>query len=164
MSEKYEKHGSNSDKLGDIGSGRLWANRFTLHSRQTRVVFVVAAFALYAAAFVALSPLMGLAMPSLAVLPVVVAGWHLGMRGGFLAGVLCFPLNMLLLNIAGIPGWTALTGTAGGASGTVLLIVVGGIVGRMRDLGLQARQEMTARRWAEASLFESEDKFKAITG
>ncbi|MBI5292730.1 MAG: PAS domain S-box protein [Chloroflexi bacterium] len=123
---------------------------------------MVVAFALYALAFFALNPLMGPAVVSLALLPVVIAGRLQGMRGGLLAGALCVPLNVLLLNIAGMPGWTVMTDPAGGASGTVLLFFAGGVVGRMSDLNQRAAQELAERKQAEEKLRESERRFREM--
>ena len=62
------------NKSGSAASGRAWAKRFTLQSRQTRMAVVVVAFALYALTFFALNRLIGPSVVGLALLPVVVAG------------------------------------------------------------------------------------------
>ena len=149
------------NKSGSAESGRAWAKRLTLQSRQARMAVVVVAFALYALAFFALNRIMGPAVVTLALLPLVIAGWFRGMRGGLLAGALCFPLNVLLLNIAGMPEWTVMIGSAGGASGTVLLFFVGGVVGRMSDLSQRAARELAARKQAEEALRESEERLRS---
>lgn len=153
---------NNHNEPGSAGSRRAWTKRFTLQSGKTRVALIVAAFALYALASFALNRLMGSAVVILALLPVAIAGWFRGLRGGLLAGVLCFPLNVLLLSIAGEAGWEVLTGTAGGASGSVFLIFVGGIVGRMSDLGQQMARELAERKRAEEALRESEARYRAL--
>ena len=147
------------NKSGSAESGRAWAKRFTL---QARMAVVVVAFALYVLAFFALNHPMGPAVVALALLPVAIAGWLQGMRGGLLAAALCLPLNVLLLNSAGMPGWTVMIGTAGGASGTILLFIAGGIVGRMSDLSQRTARELAARKQAEEALRKSEERYRDL--
>ncbi len=149
------------NKSGSAASGRAWAKRFTLQSRQARAVVMGVAFVLYALTFFALNRLIGPSVVGLALLPVAIAGWLQGMRGGLLAAALCFPLNILLLNSAGMSGWTVMTGSGGGASGTVLLFFAGGIAGRMSDLSQQVARELAERKRAEEAHLESEEKFSA---
>ncbi|MBI5302246.1 MAG: GAF domain-containing protein [Chloroflexi bacterium] len=106
--------------------------------------------------------MVGPSAATLAMLPVALVGWLLGMRGGILAGLFCFPLNLSLLSLLGLSGWQEMTGTGGGTLGSVLLVLVGGVLGRMSDLGRQAAHELTARRQAEGALRQAEEKYHSI--
>jgi diguanylate cyclase (GGDEF)-like protein len=94
----------------------------------------------YAAMFLALDPVAGSGVAALAVLPVIVAGWLMGFRGGMLAGFLSLPANTLLLNLTGVPGLDAVFREGGGA-GVIALVVVGAGVGRLQDLSEKVEEQ-----------------------
>ena len=62
--------------------GRIWAEHFTFQLRLGRLAVAMVTFALYAQVFFALNHFMGPAVVTLALLPVVLAGWFLGHGGG----------------------------------------------------------------------------------
>ncbi len=131
-------------------------------SRRVRWMGTLAAFVLYALAFFAFYPLLGASVTSLSILPAVVAGWLLGMWPGFLVGVLWFPLNLILLNATGQPGWEILVHTGGGAMGSVLLPALGAVAGLVGSLVHQLGRELSARKLTEESLRESEAKYRNL--
>jgi putative methionine-R-sulfoxide reductase with GAF domain len=112
---------------------------------------------------------------ALAVLPVALAGWLLGRRAGFIAGLLSIPLNTLLLNLAGIHGWDAIIRTGGGP-GTMMLLVMGVGVGWVGDLTAQLHaqarilahehaqlmMQMTERTQIEATLQQQNGYLNAL--
>jgi len=55
----------------------------------------------YVLAFILLTPNWGLSVAALAALPIMAAGWLLGLRVGLLAGFLAFLLNLLLFQLVG---------------------------------------------------------------
>jgi diguanylate cyclase (GGDEF)-like protein/PAS domain S-box-containing protein len=114
-----------------------------------------AAFALL---FLALSPRVGPAAGAFAALPVVTAAWLFGLPGGLLATLLSLPLNTVLLQATGHPGWDAVL-RDGGAPGTAALLLIGVVVGLLRDLGIRLHQQMDALRRGDAALRESEARF-----
>ncbi len=73
------------------------------------------------------------------------AGWHLGMRGGFVAGLLSVPLHVLLYGLLG-SGGSGLGGfvAGGGVPGTILIVAIATATGRLSDLservGAQSRE------------------------
>ena len=136
--------------------------RLALPSHHAQVAFVVGAVGVYALMFFPLYRVAGPAAATLAMLPVAVAGWLLGTWAGVLMGLFCFLGNLLLLNWVGQAGWRELTGTGGGTLGTILLVTIGGVLGRMSDLGRQAARELAARRQAELARRQAEDKYRSI--
>jgi diguanylate cyclase (GGDEF)-like protein/PAS domain S-box-containing protein len=104
-----------------------------LQSWRTRLAIVGGATILYVLLFVAGFALFGAGEAAVALLPVVVAGWLLGRRAGFAAGLASILVNTPLLHLVGIPGWDALV-RVGGGPGTVLLIVMGWCAGGLGEL------------------------------
>lgn len=115
----------------------------------------------YAAAFVPLFRQGGTGVLALALFPVVVLGWLFGAWGGLLAGVLSVPLNGLLLTLVGEPGWALLVESSGG-EGSALVIVVGAVIGLLRDLGVRMDRHLTEWRRAERALHETEDRYRTL--
>jgi diguanylate cyclase (GGDEF)-like protein len=104
------------------------------------VALLVAAAAAYVVAFLLLYPAMASGAAALGALPVGLAGWMFGLRGGVAAGLLCAVLNTLLLNLNGEPGWDAVL-NAGGGVGTVVIVVIGAAIGRMADLARKVERQ-----------------------
>ena len=108
------------------------------------LLITISASSICGVAFVPLYNALGAGAAAISALPVAVTGWALGLRGGILAGVIAFPLNIMLLNLVGEPGWDAVIRT-GGAAGTVVLVIIGGTVGRIRDLGENLKGQLHER-------------------
>jgi signal transduction histidine kinase len=104
-----------------------------------RVLIVLFMTAVYMAFFLSLYTRSGPAMISLSFLPVVAAGWLLGLRLGILIGAAMFPLNFLLLTLAG--GDALHTVVYRGWSGHLVLILMGATVGWLSHLLAQMRQQ-----------------------
>lgn len=104
----------------------------------------------YACAFPFLHAIFGDGTTALAVMPVVTIAWYYGFRGGLAAGILSLALNTLLLGLIGPLQLVSLKQY--GLPGTVMLILIGGTVGWMRDLQRQLRLEIIERQRAEAQL------------
>ena len=99
--------------------------------------------AAYAGAFLPLYAETGVGVSALALFPVVILGWLFGSWGGLLAGLLAMPANALLLAAVGEPGWRMVAG-AGGLEGSALVVVVGAVIGLLRDLGLRLDHPLIA--------------------
>jgi PAS domain S-box-containing protein len=102
-----------------------------------------------------------------AVLPVALMGSLYGVRAGLLAGLLAFPLNVLLVAMFAGPA-RHMVG-AQGLIGSLLVLLVGAILGRMRDLGERAKRDLAERRQAESqrdamldARRESEERYRSL--
>jgi len=115
----------------------------------SRAMMVLGAWVVYALAFIPLYHLMGESAIELVLLPVITAGGLLGTWDGLLAGLLAFPLNMLLLSLAGEPGWNVMT-QRDGLVDSMVMALIGAVVGRLHDLSEQVKQELTVRKRDEA--------------
>ena len=97
----------------------------------------------YALVFLPLDSTLGNGAGILAIIPVIVTAWLFGWRGGLASGLLAFPLNSLLVILAGSTTWSDWIGQ-GGVIGTTALMLVGTIVGWLRDLRDQLQRERQA--------------------
>ena len=130
--------------------------------QEKRIVIVLPALAGYVAVFLLLYVLTGRGIGALAILPVIAIGWSLGMWGGALAGVLSFPLNVLLMHQLGEKALQRLTSEGGGVVGTLALILIGAVVGRLSELSSRIKRELAERKRAEESLRETSQKLLAL--
>jgi diguanylate cyclase (GGDEF)-like protein len=104
--------------------------------KSTKTSFILSASVLvaYALVYLPLYPALAEATNLLALVPVVVAAWLFGMRGGLLVGVLSFPINVLLMQLVGAHAvWESLNSSSEWF-GQVAITVVGALVGRLHDL------------------------------
>lgn len=108
------------------------------------ILLVTLSSVLYGAAFVSLFNVLGQGVAAISFLPVVATGWALGLRMGVLGGILAFPLNTLLINLIGDTGWDVVI-QGGGGPGSLAIVIIGAIVGRMHDLSQQAKKELEER-------------------
>lgn len=115
----------------------------------------------YAVAFVPLFRQGGSGVLALALFPVVVLGWLFGAWGGLLAGILSVPFNAMLLSLVDEPGWALMVESSGG-EGSALIVVVGAVIGLLRDLGVRLDRNLTEWRRAERALHETEDRYRTL--
>jgi signal transduction histidine kinase len=104
-----------------------------------RVLVVLLMTVVYIAIFLSLHPRFGPAMISLSFLPVVVAGWLMGLRVGVLLAAAILPLHVFLLNLVGENGLQS--AVYRGWSGHLVLILMGAFVGWLSELLAQGRQQ-----------------------
>ena len=112
-------------------------------TREAGVVVPLIATAIYLLVFIIVPSESKYVATTLSILPVIAVGWTFSL----LAAVLSVPLNTVLLNLAGQPGWDALIRTGGGVLGTIALLAAGAAVGRLSDLW--GRLEKESRRASE---------------
>jgi two-component system sensor histidine kinase/response regulator len=123
---------------------------------KSRMAAALASVIVYVLAFFPLYQLLGTGSTALAVVPVLVTGGLLGLRAGVLASLLAFALNIVLVNLVGLPGWDVLVYKGGPA--TIALLVTGVATGQLRDLAAHAKQELTARKRADEALRRSQEE------
>jgi signal transduction histidine kinase len=104
-----------------------------------RVLVVLLITAVYTALFLTFYSRFGPALISLSFLPVVTAGWLLGLRLGVLVAAAILPLHILLFNLVGNNGWQIVINR--GWSGHLVLILMGASVGWLSHLLAQGRQQ-----------------------
>jgi PAS domain S-box-containing protein len=126
-----------------------------------RIALAGVAVGVYMAAFVPLFRVGDTGVLALAIFPVVILGWLFGSWGGLLAGVLSVPLNAVLLVVVGEPGWELVI-ESGGAEGSALVVVVGSVIGLLRDLGVRLDRHLTDWRRAERALRDTEDRYRIL--
>lgn len=99
----------------------------------------------------------------LALLPTLLAAWLFGMWGGLITSLLSALFNTVFLNLTGeLTGWDALLQNSTYLVGSVMLIVIGAVVGRMRDLEVRARSELRQRVQVEAALRQSQARLETV--
>ena len=123
-------------------------------TRQAGAVIPLSALAIYLLLFFILPVESKNLAPALSILPIIAVGWTFGLRAGVVAAVLSVPLNTVLLNLAGQPGWDALIRTGGGVLGTIALIAAGAAVGWLSDLWGRLEKEVAERQRIEEEFRE----------
>lgn len=98
----------------------------------TRFLTVLLATVIHAFAFISLYQQVGSDIALIAILPVIAVGWLFRRRAGLSAGLLAIALNVGLYGVVGVSMLEALVMSF--RPGSVVLVIVGGIVGRSREL------------------------------
>lgn len=106
--------------------------------------------------------LYGRGVGALAIVPVIALGWFYGTRGGVAAAVLSLPFNVLLVHLQGGEAIRSLVKESGGIAGTLALILIGAVVGRLSELRRQVRAELAERKNAEADARASNEFLENI--
>lgn len=96
-----------------------------------RAIHLTVTWAAYALGFLAFYPRAGSVVAALAILPVLVSSRAFGVLGGWVAGLVAFPGNLILMEIAG--GASSEMTDAAGLLGSFLLMAAGGFTGWLRD-------------------------------
>ena len=98
-----------------------------------RHAFVAISIIAYIAIFFIIYKTGGKGMAIAASLPVLVTGFCFGLSPGVWAGIISFPANILLFAAFGIDWHTKIL-DGGGLTGTIALMLMGALVGRLRDV------------------------------
>ena len=129
-----------------------------LQSRRAQVVFTLSAVGAYILAFIPLYSWAGTEATAISIFPVIAAAWFFGRRMGLIVGLLSIPLNTLLLNLVGEePGGLGVVIHSGGGVGTIIILLIGMVVGRLRDLGHQLKRQLAEREQMAVSLHKREE-------
>lgn len=100
------------------------------------VIFSLVAYVLF---FAFTNYAYGNAMAISAIIPIIAMGWFYGMVPGVCAGMLSFPINILMYQLFGISWLEGILLNGGGILGTLALILLGAVIGRVRDLSIQLK-------------------------
>ena len=98
----------------------------------------------------------------LAATPIVVFAWLFGFWGGTASAVVMIPLNALLFSLATGQTVTAVIDAQEDLLPAVLLLVLGAVLGGLRDIADQMRREFLARTEVEEARRESEERYRFV--
>jgi diguanylate cyclase (GGDEF)-like protein len=106
-----------------------------------RILLALASLAAYAIAFFLIYPFAGTATLVLAVIPMIIVGWLLGVRGGLVFGILSVPVNNILLRMMGVAEGGGITPhLMAGFVFTLLSVSVGGVKQLVDQVNRQAEE------------------------
>jgi PAS domain S-box-containing protein len=137
---------------------------FSGKSPWVRNALIAGALLAYVAAFIKPFRPDQVSIVQLAVVPVIVAAWLLGFWGGILAALVSIPLNAVLLDMLSTHpvGVIRVLSQPESLQGSVLLVVLGAVLGGLRDVADQMRREILARTEVEAARRESEERYRFV--
>jgi PAS domain S-box-containing protein len=117
-------------------------SRKNITQRKKRISFLMTLCSIfsYFLLFHLINQYYGQAMAISAIIPVIIIGWFYGFIPGLCAGILSYPLNILMYLVFGADGLQGMIVGGGGITGTVSLILIGAMIGRVRDLSNQLRK------------------------
>ena len=95
-------------------------------------------------------------------LPVLMAAWMFGLRGGFAAGLLTFPLNLILVTAFASQSATDWM-LNGGIPGNLAEILVGSVVGRLRNVDHRLSEAVRKQKETEEELAVADEVSRIIT-
>jgi signal transduction histidine kinase/CheY-like chemotaxis protein len=121
------------------------------------VLLSALAFTLYLLAMWLLAPTYGLGIAAFLVVPLAAAAWHYGLRGALAASLVMVPIAVWLC-------WYFVHGVAltGVISGHVGIVLVAGVVGRLRDLSVRVDRELEEHARAQRMLRQSQAQNQAL--
>ncbi|MCX8043300.1 MAG: response regulator [Desulfobacterota bacterium] len=101
-----------------------------------KLLFVAIAVTVYIIGFTILQSYVGSAPAISVIVPVMAIAWLFGMWPGIVAGFLSLPANILLCLVFHVPDWWTKVIVRGGIPGTIALVVIGAVIGKVRSLHL----------------------------
>ena len=156
-----ESNQNKSSKSCQIDSEiKIPLSRRLTRSLRHKLAIVFLSVLIYLVSFISISYMYGKGGPTAAFFPVVVVGWLFGFLPGLFAGLLALPVNLLTGFLMGASLSEQLEG--GGISGIVVIMLMGMVVGRYRDLTLRLKKELTERHRAESDLTESKEQLDKL--
>jgi PAS domain S-box-containing protein len=131
-----------------------------LNNKTPLQIFIVAfASLIYAVTFIPIFRQIGFSAGAPAIILVILVGWFWGMRAGLIAGLLSVPLNLMLYKLAGLSFWETFF-LFGGWMASLVVVISGVVVGRMKDLDEELRRQVEKRKYITDKMRQSERKFK----
>jgi len=133
------------------------------YTKAAAASWISCALIVYVVLFFGLQAMTGLGLPVFAALPVVAVAFSLGLRPGLLAALAAIPANLVLFALVDL-NWLDMMFKVQFITGSAGIVLVGGLVGRMRDLGLDLQRQRDNLRdlvqQRTASLHESHERLK----
>jgi PAS domain S-box-containing protein len=123
-------------------------DRFLMLSKRVKLILCGGTTALYLLFFLPAYQVVEDRAGILATLPVFMMASLFGLRAGLVASLVFIPVNTVLLNMAGKVGFNASI-REGSIFGVVALIFTSVVIGYLRDIFLQLREEVKNRMLAE---------------
>jgi len=117
----------------------------------------------YMLLFIYLSMNAGSGMAITAILPVLVFSWFYGRNTGIILGLATVPANYIMALILGLPWWDKIFMQGAGVPGTMGCIIMGMIIGHMRDLVMKTNMEIADRKQTEKEILKHQDRLKEQT-
>ncbi|MFO7892832.1 MAG: ATP-binding protein [Longimicrobiales bacterium] len=122
----------------------------------------VAAMAAYILAFIPPFTPEDANIAMLAATPIVVFAWLFGFWGGTLAAVVMIPFNAFLFSMVTEQTFTQVVNAQDDLLVSVVLLVLGAVLGGLRDIADQMRREFLARTEVEEARRESEERYRFV--
>jgi PAS domain S-box-containing protein len=94
--------------------------------------------------------------------PIVVFAWLFGFWGGTIAAGVVIPLNALLFSLLTEATFSQVLTAEDDFLPAVLLLVLGAVLGGLRDISEQMRRELQARTEVEEARRESEERYRFV--
>jgi len=143
---------------------------------KTRLVIFAVSLILYIVAFVLMDMTFHKGQPTVWILPVLAAGWLFGMWPAIIIGLASLPVNALMLVLFGADWRVQILG-GGAIAGAPATVIIGAVVGRLRDLGMrlrltiaekiraeeELRNEIERRKKTEKALAENQEKYRTLS-
>lgn len=145
-------------------------------SNKTRIIIFVLSIALYVGAFLFIDITAHKGQPTVWIVPVLAAGWLFGLWPAVIVGLASLPVNAFMLILVGADWRTQILG-GGAIAGGPATVIIGAVVGRLRDLSIRLRKtiaekilvegelrdEIESRKKIEKALLENEEKYRALS-
>lgn len=128
--------------------------------RRLRFATSAAIVAAYALLFLPLYSVRGPGIAALAMIPVGILAWLWGARTGVVAGIAAFPLHLGLMAVDGVDGLSEFV--ARGGPGQLVLVAVGGVIGRLGDQQRALRTQAAELERERSSGRERESSYRQL--
>lgn len=134
----------------------------SLEAQKGRLAITLASYVAYILAFNFLDSILGTITGMIITLPVLTTAWMFGLRGGLIAGITSLPLNVSM-----VEAFTSQSATdwmfSGGIPGSVSELLVGTLVGRLRDVDRHLSEEVAKQREAEEMIAVTDEVSRIVT-
>jgi PAS domain S-box-containing protein len=130
--------------------------------RWLRIGLAAAAISVYVFAFLPPFGVDDVNIVQLAAAPIVVCAWLFGFWGGTLAAIVVMPINAFLFSLASNQTMAQVIHAQDDLLPPVLLLVLGAVLGGLRDVADQMRREHMARTEVEEARRESEERYRFV--